>query len=311
MEPGTSLASRCTVVVVNYRTPDFLMGCLASLPPECSVIVIDNASGDDSVERVRREFPRAICVDNDKNVGFGVANNQGLERVETEFALLLNSDAAAHPGAVERLVQTLADYPGAMAVGGKLLNPDGSLQNSTARGLTLTAVFLEQTGLEAVVRRVAPSHAYWTTPRLASATPPVETEQLMGACILMRRGPDGQFVRFDSRYFLYCEDTDLCLRLRQYGPLLYETRAEFTHHLGQSSLRDRWRSVARYNRGKELYYRIHRGRLAMAACLLLNRLGALGRLLTHGCLAFRAASRDRIPLFWRVLTAPIREPNRS
>lgn len=157
----------------------------------------------------------------------------------------------------------------------------------------------------------------------------------MGACLLMRR-VDGEFVRFDERFFLYCEDTELCRRLRsgdagapspalprragewaaghageeRPSEIWYVPDAVFGHALGQSSIRDRWRAVRYYNRGKELYFRIHHGPASAFACFTLNRLGALLRLIVWGLPALLTLGllprfRSQAALFARVLFGPI------
>jgi N-acetylglucosaminyl-diphospho-decaprenol L-rhamnosyltransferase len=176
-----------------------------------------------------------------------------------------------------------------VAAGGRLEHPDGRLQESACNRLTLWAVFCEQTFLERFF--VSP---YWISSRLLEGG---DVEQVMGACLMMRR-VDGAFLRFDDRFFLYCEDTELCHRLRQHGRVRYQPAARFTHALGQSSP-DRSRSVILYNAGKELYFEIHHGRAAAIACLLLNRMGAVLRILA-GLLVLPKART-----FWKVLLAPL------
>jgi N-acetylglucosaminyl-diphospho-decaprenol L-rhamnosyltransferase len=291
-------SDRVSVVVVSFNTRDKLRQCLSCVVGCHEVIVVDNASHDGSAEMVRAEFPHVRLIANGENVGFGVANNQGASVATGEVVLYLNSDAYAEPGAVDLLSDAMG--PGVAAAGGMLLNPDGSLQESVAGALTLWAVFLEQTMLDKALRRSGAG--YWRTRRaLAQAGDGVaEVEQVMGACLMVRRGLE----QFDERFFLYCEDTELCKRLRRHGRILYVPSARFTHELGSSSRANRWLSVARYNRGKELYFRIHHGAAAASACWVLNRLGALLRL--AGWLPVAALSpskRGQAVLFWRVLTA--------
>lgn len=292
---------RISVIVVSYNTRELLVRCLRSLPDSCELIVVDNASSDGSAEAAEA-LGVARVIRNTMNRGFGAANNQGLDVATGELVLLLNSDAAARPGAVERLAEVFAD-PTIVAAGGRLLGPDGETQNSTAGPLTLTAVFLEQTGLEKLLP------GYWNTQKLlASGQDPAPTAQVMGACLMMR-----PVERFDERFFLYVEDTELCHRLAGHGRLVYVPSAIFEHELGASSRQDRWLAVARYNQGKELYLRLHRGPAAAAVCWVLNRAGALGRLLVWLLLSpFKVSARDQVRLWWRVLTARanrLRPPN--
>lgn len=291
---------------------------------------------------VREEFPRAILVENRENRGFGAANNQGLNAMTGEVALLLNSDAYATPGAVERLLDTMEDHA-AVACGGRLVHPGGEItgnltefekhlvqgrgmppagiplervlrlarlswtQNSCANRLTLWAVFCEQTGLEKLFPDSSWLSPYWTTRRiLCQGSGAAEVEQVMGACLMMR-----PLERFDERFFLYCEDTELCLRLRRHGKIVYVPDSVFGHELGASSTKYRWKSVARYNRGKELYFSIHHGALAAVLCFLLNRLGALlrflaGLLATILTLGLIGPFRRKCAIFAKVLFAPVK-----
>jgi GT2 family glycosyltransferase len=298
-------ASKVTVAIVSYNTVTKLSRCLECLPSSSEIIVVDNASEDGSAEMVAESYPHVRLIRNDRNRGFGPANNQALEASTHELILYLNSDAYALPGAIEQLAASFAD-PNVIAAGGMLLNPDGTLQNSTANQLTLWAVFCEQTLLEKAFPRSKVFAPYWNTRRLLDDGLTPETEQVMGAC-LMTRAKD---VRWDERFFLYCEDTDLCRRLRRKGRVIYVPSARFTHELGSSS-RDRSIAIGRYNRGKEIYFRIHHGVVPAAICLLLDRMGALIRFLGYAATSFRPASRDRLKQWWRVLTFPVRGPDNA
>lgn len=290
--------SRISVVVVSFNTRDKLRRCLSCIEPEHEVIVVDNASIDGSADMVKTEFPNARLIENSGNVGFGAANNQGMELARRELVLFLNSDCYAEPGAIQKLSEHL-DYE-TVAAGGRLLNPDGSLQDSAASELTLWAVFCEQTYLEKLFKNSKLFSPYWLTRRLPSSEPSV-VPQVMGACLMIK-----PVEQFDERYFLYCEDTDLCKRLSKHGRILYIPNASFTHELGSSSPGPtRWLSVARYNRGKELYFSIHRGKAAAVICWILNRKGAALRLLIYLVASISSASaRQRVRLWWKVLAAP-------
>ena len=252
-------------------------------------------------------FAWARLIANNENRGFGAANNQGMAVAAGELVLLLNSDAFAAPGAIALLARAFED-PEVVAAGGMLRNLDGTLQESVTRHLSLWHVFAEQTYLEPVLRKVG--LGYWTTAAtLGLNLPASRVGQVTGACLMLR-----PLERFDERFFLYCEDTELCRRLERHGKIVFVPAAEFTHALGASSTAARWLSVARYNRGKELYFAIHHGRVASSVCWAFNRLGALLRLVvwTALCVAKLGAwgtARRRVALFARVLTAPIGGPD--
>lgn len=294
---------RVSVIVVSFNTCEKLRRCLTALGAEHQVIVVDNASADGSPEMVQTEFPHVKVIANAENGGFGAANNQGLAVATGELVLLLNSDAYVAPDTVSRLAEVFAD-PSVVAAGPRLVNPDGTLQWSAARELGLWAVFCEQAYLEKLLPGSRLFSPYWVRP---SGDDTLDVEQVMGACLMMRLGE-----RFDERFFLYCEDTDLCRRLRKRGRILYVPSLSVVHDLGSSSSQNRWRAVARYNHGKELYFRLHHGWAAWAVCLLLDRMGALLRLVVWTLLALasglRRDRRSQVTLFARVLTAPIFGP---
>jgi GT2 family glycosyltransferase len=256
---------------------------------------------------VAQDFPNVRLIKNDKNKGFGAANNQGLDAMTGDLALLLNSDAAATPGAIQTLKEAMTD--GTVACGGMLLGPNGEVQESAANQLTLWAVFCEQTLLEKAFPRSEAFSPYWVSKRLLeTGTTPAEVAQVMGACLLMR-----PVERFDERFFLYCEDTELCKRLRRHGRILYVPQAVFKHELGSSSAQ-RWQAVARYNRGKELYFEIHHTKAHALLCLLFDRTGALLRLFawllaSAVSLCTWSSARKKVALFARVFVAPITGPS--
>ena len=299
------LKPKISVIIVSFNTQAKLRRCLQCIEPHHEIVVVDNASIDGSAEMVSTDFPYVKLIANDRNLGFGSANNQGCSLATGDLVLFLNSDAYADPGAIDALAQVFADED-VVAAGGKLLNPDRSLQLSTANRLTLWAVLCEQTYLEKVFPSSGFFSPYWTTLRLAESAHPSPTPQVMGACLMVRADHGKPIELFDERYFLYCEDTDLCRRLTALGTILYVPAATFVHDLGSSSTKDPALGIIRYNRGKELYFRIHHGVAARTTCLVLNRMGALLRLsawlvkLTlSGYRSTKAKSQVRS--FWKVL----------
>lgn len=275
-----------SVIIVSYNTREKLRRCLSCIEPEHEVIVVDNGSADGSGEMVCADFPRVRLVEAEENLGFGRANNRGADLASGELLLFLNSDCYAEPGAIP-LLASVFDDSGISGAGGRLLNMDGSVQDSTANRMTLRAVFWEQTFLE----KLRP--VYWTTSSLPKKCSSA-TEQVMGACLMCRREP---FPGFDERFFLYMEDTMLCDALRGLGTIVYVPEAVFTHELGASSSAEWWRGVARYNAGKELYFFLTRGRRSSRVCFWLDRFGALLRIVVKP---------RRARGFWRVLHEPWR-----
>ena len=295
---------RITAIIVSFNTKDLLRRCLASLSEADEIIVVDNDSADGSGEMVQEEFPLVKLIRNSTNLGFGRANNQGLQAMSGDLALLINSDIEAHPGSINALRELMSSKEDVVACGGGLVSSDGGCQSSAARELTLWTVFCEQFYLEKLFPGSLVFNSYWVDP---GGNDELDVEQVMGACLCFRPKE-----RFDERFFLYCEDTELCKRLRAHGRILYLPSAKFTHELGASS-QDRWKAVALYNRGKELYFTIHRGSIAAMATWCLNRIGALLRLVSALIPALLTLflwepGRTKTAIFTRVLFAPLRGP---
>jgi len=290
---------KLSVIIVAYKSDATLGKCLSSLPRDAEVIVIDNSP----LTKVSDDI---IYIPMERNEGFGRACNVGLEKACGDFALILNPDAwADSPEDVDKLLSALEELV-AVAVGGRLLLPNGAVQLSCARRLTLWSVFLEQSLLERIVK------GYWID--TSQDKSPRKVPQVTGACFVMKR-IDGRFLSFDERFFLYCEDTELMVRLSNHGNIYHVPDAVFHHELGASSEANRWWAVACYNRGKELYFSIHHGKTSAVICYLINRLGALLRLMiysiaTLATLGMIARFRKGLATFWRVLFAPV-DPYKS
>jgi N-acetylglucosaminyl-diphospho-decaprenol L-rhamnosyltransferase len=134
----------------------------------------------------------------------------------------------------------------------------------------------------------------------------IEVDQVMGACLAVRKSA---FDAFNPKFFLYCEDTELCYRLSKQGKIAYVFDSVFAHELGSSSQASRWKAVARYNLGKETFFKIHCGVWTSFCCLLLNRIGAILRIVAGlfmsllSLLRLRPAWSEKLAIFWRVLLA--------
>jgi GT2 family glycosyltransferase len=262
------------------------------------VLVVDNASSDNSVEVLKGIDRKLEVIESSVNMGLSRAVNLALDRCETPWVLWLNPDTCLSPGALQKM-WAAAGQAGVIAVAPQLQHPDGSLQLSTAKPLTLWAVLCEQFMIEPFLRRSSRFAPYWNTEFLDS---PTKVDQAMGACLLF----PSEF-RLNPQFFLYCEDTDLCKRLSEKGEIWYQPEAVVEHELGASSEAARWQAVALYNSGKELYFSVHQGALSSFVCLLLNRAGALLRVILALPLMVVAPKRGarRFGTFWKVLFAPL------
>ncbi len=298
-----------TIIVVSYNTRDLLRRCLQSLatcPCACQaeIVVVDNASSDGSAEMVREEFPQARLMPQDRNLGYAAANNLALAGLRARYALILNSDIEVRPGALDALVGFMDATPHAGMAGAKLVLPDGTVQSTWPHGFTLGEFIRQQLYLDRLPARA--------NGQLLAMSEPVEVPHLHGACLLVRREALQQVGLLDEGYFMYCEDSDWCLRFRQAGwKLFYVPAAEMLHHHGASSRQARAEMIAAYNLAAARYFRRHgsswQGLLARAAGLTGSSLRLLGAvLLTLVTLGLHPGLRRRTGLFARALGLQLR-----
>lgn len=235
-------SSSCDVVIVNYNAGDFLLDCVASALAEGvrSVIVVDNASIDDSLACLERECPdksRLKILHNATNLGFAAACNIGIHASTQPFILFLNPDATLAPGALACMMEALSGKEEAGMAGGLLCNPDGSEQPGGRRAFpTPVRAFMRAFGLSRLAGLfpgVVPDFLLHETPLPGEA---VEVEAISGACMLVKRKAMEEVGLWDEGYFLHCEDLDWCMRFRRKGwRILFVPGARVIHQWGACS----------------------------------------------------------------------------
>ncbi|MBL8058386.1 MAG: glycosyltransferase family 2 protein, partial [Anaerolineales bacterium] len=221
-----------SVIIVTYNTRDLTRACVRAVMADAEpsgqaveVIVVDNASQDDTLTCLAAEFPAARLIANPANLGFARANNRGLEAAGGRYLFLLNSDTELRPGALGALVAFMDDHPEAGACGPQLLNPDGSLQPSGRPLPSVASVALEMTRLYRLWKRDLyrqPGRDYGQ---------PARVGEISGAALLVRRAVLEQVGGLDPAFFAYYEDTDWCQRMGAYGFAgNYVPAAQVVHH---------------------------------------------------------------------------------
>jgi N-acetylglucosaminyl-diphospho-decaprenol L-rhamnosyltransferase len=231
-----------SVSVVSYRTPEHLRQCLSALERERTAIdldvtVVDNASGDGSVEMVADHFPWVRLICNDRNRGFGAAHNQALRAAGGRYLLILNSDATPTSGALRTLVEFMDEHPEVAVAGPRLRYPNGSVQQSRRRFPTLATLLLESTQLQRFSPHNLVLRRYYVADR--SDDEPQEVDWLVGACLCVRASAAARVGLFDERFFMYSEELDWCRRFRAAGwRIAFVPGAEVTHMEGASTRLD-------------------------------------------------------------------------
>lgn len=272
-----------SICVVNWNTRALLADCLRSILADgqevtFEVIVVDNASHDDSADMVREKFPQVRLITNDRNEGFARANNQAFQLARGRHVLLLNSDTVVLPGALTKLVKYLDEHPQVGVVGPELLNPDGTIQRSCWRGFpSLRAAFVDAFYLW---RLVPHSRLVRLSELLDSPDDePIEVDHVLGACMAVRREVINQVGGMDEDFFLFLEETEWCYRIKKAGWKICFLPAAKIIHIGQQSvhqdpqrtLPEKYRNYVRFYRKQEnssrLQEAILKGIIAVAGLL--------------------------------------------
>jgi GT2 family glycosyltransferase len=228
-----------SVCIVTWNVAADLRACLQSLraqegSPAAEVIVVDNASTDDTVHMLEHEFPEVITIRNAGNRGFAAATNQALERARGRYLMMLNPDTVVPADALGRIVEVADDSPQAGIVAPRLVYPDGSLQYSCRRFPTITAAIFRNTLLGSLFPRARAAADYvmadWDHATVR------EVDWASGAAIAIRRQLYEQIGPLDEGFRWGSEDVDYCLRARQAGwGVLYTPEPVIVHAVGRSS----------------------------------------------------------------------------
>jgi GT2 family glycosyltransferase len=225
-------APRGTAIVVTHNSGEWVERCLEALlaHPGWEVVMIDNASQDDTVSRAARFSRRARIYRNCVNTGFSGGANQGARLASGEVLVLINPDAIAEPGALDKLADSLTKH-NAGAVGGLLLVEGGKPQtgNMVRRLPTLGSSLAELLLLNNVWRRNPWNKAYRCLD--LDSTLAQEVENPAGASLMFRRSVWETVGGFDERFFpVWFDDADFCCSVRKAGwKIMFEPAAVFDH----------------------------------------------------------------------------------
>lgn len=227
-----------SIVIVNWNSRDFLAQAIEAVESTVTglryeIVVIDSGSFDGCGDMLRDHHPRAKFIQSERNVGFARANNEAFGATLADTLLFLNPDTKVVGTAIEDLYRALHSRPEAGIVGPRLLNSDGSVQETCIRALpTLLNQLLDSD----LLRASFPKAGLWGKRELtARDAAPKRVEAVSGACLMMRRSLFERVGMFSIDYFMYSEDMDLCLKARQAGGDTYFVPTATVFHYGGGS----------------------------------------------------------------------------
>ena len=229
-----------SIVILNYNTKDLLRQTLESvdslIPYE--IIVVDNASTDDSVAMLKKDFKNVKVIAQKTNNGFSAGNNVGVRQAVGEYIMLLNSDTEFVGEVLTPLVELMQQKKEVGVVTPKLIFPDGKLDPGSHRGLP--SVWNSLTYFMGLEKRFPQTRLFGGYHQSWKDLDQIhQVDVVSGASMLIRKKVWQQVGELDERFFMYAEDIDYCLRVKQAGwQVYYNPRSKVIHHKGQSGIKN-------------------------------------------------------------------------
>jgi GT2 family glycosyltransferase len=265
-----------SIVVVSFNARADLVNCLLSLkknPPSVAheIIVVDNASSDDSAASARK-IPGVRVIELDHNRGFSAANNAGIQDSRGELVLLLNSDTLVPPAAIDALVERLRQVPDAAVAGPRLVDGEAVPELSFGKMIGPVAEWRRKR-LMGEIERGLPRTRDWLRDETSREQ---FVDWVSGACLLVWRKDADAAGLLDERFFLYTEDVDFCHSIRRLGrKVLFTPVATITHLRGRSHAAMPDASRRAYRRSHVAFYEKHHPLWAPVLKLYLRMKGEL------------------------------------
>ena len=236
-----------SIIIVTWNSQDFIRNCLDSiylLPDKVryEIMVVDNHSSDQTKKIVREFYPEVDLIENRANLGYAQANNQGIEKSQGKYILLLNPDTQLLENSLTLMYEFMEANPRVGALGPKLLNPDKSIQPSCREFPTFSTLIWEFFGLS----RIFPKSKIFGRWRMGyfAFDQPKEVDQPMGSCLMLRRETLEDVGTFDENFSMFFNDVDLCYRTKNAKWKIYfYPDAQVVHHKGASTRKVKRRMI--------------------------------------------------------------------
>ena len=251
------MAKKISIVIVSYNVWKLLDECLQSVERalegiDGEVFVVDNASTDGTVERLRGLHPQVHFIANEDNVGFARANNQAIRQSQSEYVLLLNPDTVVYEPTLKGCLNFMDHHSEAGGAGVRMYDRNGDAAPESRRAIpTPWVAMLKMMGF---TRRYYMSHLSWDEPG--------QIEVISGAFCLLRRKALDQVGLLDEDFFMYGEDIDLSYRLLKGGWQNWYLPYDIIHYKGESTVKTSFRYVHVFYQAMLIFFRKHYGHLS-------------------------------------------------
>ncbi len=230
-----------SVIILNYNTKDLLKQCLKSIKISklgsyvIEILVIDNASNDNSVAMMNKEFPKIRLIVNKENIGFAAGNNKGIKKTTGRYLLFLNPDTIVQPETFKIMISFMDRYPETGAATCRLELPNGELDYACHRGFpTPWNALTYFSGLAKIFPKIKLFTGYTLGHFFLDKTH--EIDSACGAFLIVRRKAGEEINWWDEDYFWYGEDLDFCYRIKQKGwQVMFVPETKIIHYKGAAS----------------------------------------------------------------------------
>lgn len=277
-----------SIIIVSYNTKNLLKACLESIgdggleAKKLEIFVVDNASTDSSIQMVKKSFPKVELITNSKNLGFSAANNQALKKTTGDYVLLLNSDTEIKPGALKKLVSFMETHPKAGIASAKLLNPDGTIQQSGGFLPRLSNLAAWMFFIDDLPIASSFIHSYHKADT-AFYKKSRKIGWVQGAAMILRKKALLDIGLLDEKIFMYGEDIELCFRAQKtHWQVWHVAEAEVVHKKFQSSGGSSQTAVLGEVRGLKYIFSKHKPKWQLLPLRVLLKTGFLLRLIIFG-----------------------------
>ena len=255
---------KLSIIIVNYNTYHLTKQTIESIINKpisfaYEIILVDNASSDGSIQELKEDFKSREdfihIIENTANLGFGKANNIGMEQSSGTYILLLNSDTLVVEDCLENCMDYIGQNENIGALGCKVVLGDGSLDHACKRGFPTPKASLYY--FLKLDKKNPKKYGLYDALHLGEDEIG-EVDALMGAFMLMPRKVLDEVGLFDEDYFMYGEDIDLCYRIKAAGyKVLYYPEARIIHYKGGSSKKRRTKVIYDFHQAMWIFYRKH------------------------------------------------------
>ena len=265
---------KLSVIIVNYKVKHYLEQCLRSVAEASrgiavEVIVVDNASGDGSVEYLRERFPDVTIIASEENLGFARANNLAIRNSHGQYVLLLNPDTIVAKETFSDFISFMDSTPDAGGCGAYMLHTDGSFAPESRRGLpTPFVAFCKMSGLASLFPKSRTLGRYYM--RYLNENEVNRIEIMSGAFMFLRRDALDKAGLLDEDFFMYGEDIDLSYRIIKGGYNNYYLPLRILHYKGESTNKSTYRYVHTFYRAMQLFFKKHYSHYSMLVSLPIN-----------------------------------------